>query len=355
MTNSLIRCKRGIFRLKYTYEIDDTGGDERVGDMMPSSLFINSEQVGAYVTVKVPSVPDSEEIEETQIHYLESGVGEPLLLIHSVGQSLFTWRNVFAELSDNYRVIAVDLPGHGFSGRPDTFTYSMDDMAEILCRFLDAKGIYSAHMVGFSMGGMYLMRLLSLFPQRVANCVVINPGGITPQMPKLIHQMSKPVINVFARNLFTAGDVRSLLDECVSREELVDDHMVDQYYDPISDGLSREAIMYALRNFDMDIVAEGLIPIEHEVLVLWSKDDQWHPPSGSVYFQGILQSGRYYLIRNTGHLMQEENPEKLMDILFSYIPPASPTDNRYRYRPSAPKELTPQEEAAAAAPVEGEE
>ena len=299
------------------------------------NMFINSEQVGAYVTVQVPSGEDSEEFEETELHYLESGVGEPLLLVHSIGQSLFTWRNVFAELSENYRVLAVDLPGHGYSGRPDTLTYSMDDMADILRQFLDQKGIASAHMIGFSMGALYVLRFLSLYQERVANCIVMNPGGITPQMPKIIHKIASPITSVFARNLFSAGDIRNMLSECVNDVELVDDHMVEQYYEPLSDGLSREAVMYALRNFDMDVVAEGLIPVEHEVLVLWSKDDQWHPPSGSVYLQGVLQSGRYYLIRNTGHLLQEENPGKLLEIVESYIPSASRDYRSYGRRQTA--------------------
>lgn len=298
---------------------------------MRSQLFINSGQVGDYVTISLPPISEEDETEEIQLHYLESGVGEPLLLIHSIGQSLFTWRNVFAELSDNYRVLALDLPGHGYSSRPDAFGYTMDEMAEVIRLFLDAKGISSTHAVAFSMGGMYLLRFLSLYPERVANCIVITPGGITRQMPKLVHNMITPVKAVFARNLYSSTDVHKLLEECYYEEGQIDEHVLRQYYEPVADGLSREALMYALRNFDMDVVADGLIPVEHEVLVLWGKEDRWHPPSGSVYFQGVLQAGRYYLIRNAGHLLQEEAPGKLLEIIFSYIPPAVPSYSVYRY------------------------
>ncbi len=308
-----------------------------MGEML-NQMFINSEQVGEIVTVPVPSHSKGEEfdeLEEADIHYLEAGVGEPLLLIHSIGQSLYTWRGIFAELSDHYRVIAVDLPGHGYSSRPDTLTYSMDDMAEMLFRFLDIKGIRSAHMIGFSMGAMYMLRMLSLNPSRVANCIAIAPGGVTEYMPKLVHQMMKPLVNVFARNLFSEVEVRKMLLECVADGANIDEHVVEQYYGPVSDGLSREALMYALRNFDMDVVADGLIPIEHEVLVLWGKEDKWHPPAGSVYFQGVLQNGRYYLIRNAGHLLQEEAPQKLLEIIKSYIPPAVVSYDAYRRYPPA--------------------
>ncbi len=302
-----------------------------MGESLRSQLFINSEQVGVFIEVTLPATGEDEESEVARIHYLEAGVGEPLLLIHSVGQSLYTWRNVFAELSDNYRVIALDLPGHGYSSRPDSFTYTADDMAAVLNLFLDALNVKSAHMIGFSLGAMYMLRFLSLYPRRVANCVAISPGGITEQMPKLIQQLQTPLVATFARNLYTASNVRALLKECVSDETLIDDHVVKQYYEPISDGLAREAIMYALRNFDMDAIAEGLMPVEHEVLVLWGKNDSWHPPAGSVYFQSLLRTGRYYLVRNAGHLLQEEAPSKLLEIVYSYIPPAVPSYDVYRY------------------------
>ena len=302
-----------------------------MGESLRSQLFINSEQVGDFIEITLPATGEDEESEVARIHYLEAGVGEPLLLIHSVGQSLYTWRNVFAELSDNYRVIALDLPGHGYSSRPDSFTYTADDMAAVLNLFLDALNVKSAHMIGFSLGAMYMLRFLSLYPRRVANCVAISPGGITEQMPKLIQQLQTPLVATFARNLYTASNVRALLKECVSDETLIDDHVVKQYYEPISDGLAREAIMYALRNFDMDAIAEGLMPVEHEVLVLWGKNDSWHPPAGSVYFQSLLRTGRYYLVRNAGHLLQEEAPSKLLEIVYSYIPPAVPSYDVYRY------------------------
>ena len=302
-----------------------------MGESLRSQLFINSEKVGDFIEVTLPAAGEDEEGEIARIHYLEAGVGEPLLLIHSLGQSLYTWRNVFAELSDNYRVIAIDLPGHGYSSRPDTFSYTADEFALLVNAFLDALNIKSAHIVGFSIGAMYMMRFLSLYPKRVANCVAIAPGGITEQMPALIHNLQKPVVATFARNLYTASNVRKLLEECVTDPALIDDYVVRQYYEPISDGLAREALMYALRNYDQELIAEGLLPVEHEVLILWGKNDRWHPPSGSVYFQSILRAGRYYLVRNAGHLLQEEAPVKLLEILYSYIPPAVPSYDVYRY------------------------
>lgn len=292
-------------------------------------LFINNAQVGEHIEIMLPGFENKGE--RTTLHYLESGVGEPLILVHSLGQSLYTWRNVFADLSENYRVLAFDLPGHGYSGRPESFAYSMDEMAWLIKQFMDAKGIQSAHFIGFSFGAIYMLRFLTLYPQCVANCIAISPGGLTQQMPRLFHNMKNPLLSVFARNLFSAGDVRRHLQSCVFNAEIVDDRMVQQYYDPLADGLSREALMYALQNFDLDLVADGLTGVNHEVTVLWGREDPWRPLTSSVYFQGVLQAGRYYMLRQTGHLLQEENPDKFLEAVFSYIPPARPSYLAYRY------------------------
>ena len=297
-------------------------------ESLSSKLFINSDQVGDYADIVMPASGKRKE-EEIRIHYLEAGIGEPLLLIHGIGQSLYTWRSVFADLSDCYRIIAIDLPGHGYSSRPESFCYSMDEMAEMLKLFLDAKGIQSTHIVGFSTGSIYMMRFIKLYPQYAANCIAISPGGITKQMPALYRNMNRPILSIFSRNLFTANDVKKCLLECVYDKTNIDERVVSQYYEPIEDGITRENLMYAVRNFDMKYVTEDLKDVDHEILLLWGREDKWHVPNSSVYFQGVLQNGRYFLVRNAGHLIQEDTPDKLIQVIVSYIPPVFRSASAY--------------------------
>ncbi len=296
--------------------------EKNMDETLSGKLFINSSQVGDYVDIIMPEAENRPE-EQIRIHYLEAGIGEPLLLIHGLGQSLYTWRNLFAELSESYRVIAIDLPGHGYSDRPEYFCYSMDEMAEAIKRFLDEKDIISAHMIGFSTGAMYMLRLLTLYPEYVANCIAISPGGISKQMPSLIRSLKSPLKAVFSRNLFSFGDVKKCLQECFYDQTVIDDRVVDQYYEPLSDGYTREALMYAVQNFDLRLVTDQLKETDHEILLLWGKEDKWHLPNNSVFYQSILQNGRYFLVRNSGHIVQEDTPEKLYQVILSYIPSAT--------------------------------
>ena len=280
--------------------------------------FINAEEIGDYAEITVTTHDGVEE--DLRLHYLESGIGEPLLLVHGIGQSLYTWRNVFGELSESYRVIAVDLPGHGYSSRPEHFAYSMDEMANALHAFLGAMGITCTHAMGFSTGAGYLFRMLSLYPDDLANFVALCPGGIGSDMPRFYQMLKKPLSGVFARNLFTEGDVKDMLTDAVEDESCIREEDIRQYYLPLKDGLTREAMMYAIRNYDLKGTLEDVKESDHEVLCVWGKEDLYHPVKTSVRFQSCLQFGRYYMMRNAGHLLQEEVPEQLIKLLLSYIP-----------------------------------
>ena len=145
--------------------------------------------------------------ERCRIHYMEAGMGEPLLLIHTVGQSLYTWRGVFNLLSARYRVIAIDLPGFGYSDRPENFSFSVEDYAEVIARFMDAKGIESAHIAAFSLGGAYAVSFALRHPERMGRLALLSPGGITPEMPLTIRMIDSPLFGFIASMLYNMNAV----------------------------------------------------------------------------------------------------------------------------------------------------
>ena len=157
----------------------------KLEDAIKNSEFADSEAVRLRNSVHVIET----RYETARIHYMESGKGEPLILVHSAGQSLYTFRRLFYKLAMYYRVIAVDLVGHGYSDRPDFFDYTIGDHAESLARFMDSMGIESAHILGFSFGAGYALELAHKHPERVGKIVAICPGGVTSEMPLTVRMM----------------------------------------------------------------------------------------------------------------------------------------------------------------------
>ena len=109
-----------------------------------------------------------------RIRYVDEGRGEPVVLIHGfTGTIERSWINtgVLPDLARDYRVVALDLRGHGHSDKPhDPAAY--DEIGEDVVRLLDHLKIERAHAVGYSLGGIILARLLVAHPQRFRSALL---------------------------------------------------------------------------------------------------------------------------------------------------------------------------------------
>ena len=266
------------------------------------------------------------EYEKVRIHYMEAGMGEPMLLIHSVGQSLYTWRGVFNKLSACYRVIAVDLPGFGYSDRPEAFGFGVEDYADVIGMFMDAIGVESAHIAAFSMGAVYALSFAMMHPERVGRMVLLAPGGITQEMPLAIRLIDSTLFGFAASMLYGIKTVEKALNDAVFDLTNITPDVVQEYYRPISDALSRRSVRRAVQYFDEEPVIARLRNIDIPVLILAGGEDKWRAaksPEMELY-HSALSSGAFSVIRNAGHLMHEEKPDRVAEAIFEFIPAAVP-------------------------------
>ncbi|MBR4435987.1 MAG: alpha/beta fold hydrolase [Clostridia bacterium] len=258
--------------------------------------------------------------ETARMHYLESGKGEPIILVHTAGQSLYTFRNIFYKLSMNYRVIALDLVGHGYSDRPDFFDYSIGCHAESIVGFMNELGIESAHILGFSMGAGFALELARRHPERVGRVVAICPGGVTGNMPLMVRMVESGLFGGIASKLYKVKNIEKMLNECVFDHTVIGPADIDQYYRPASDSRGRWAIRRTVAGFDESALIDSLGDIETPVLIVWGEEDKWHPfEDANIYRAGLVNSAVSY-VRNAGHLLHEEKPDKLFDLVRAFIP-----------------------------------
>lgn len=116
-----------------------------------------------------------------RIAYIDVGKGDPVVLVHGLDSSVaMNWElpGIVDELSPHYRVIALDLPGHGQSDKPhDPAAYGMA-MVNDVTALLDRLGIQSAHMIGYSMGGMIVLKLAAVHPERTRSALLGGMGWL---------------------------------------------------------------------------------------------------------------------------------------------------------------------------------
>lgn len=116
---------------------------------------------------------------ENKIHYKSYGKGkDALVLVHCWTCNMDLWRDHIPELSKRARVVALDLPGHGLSDKPET-TYSMDFFADAIDAVMKDAGVEHAVLVGHSMGTPVVRQFYRKYPQKTLGLVIVD-GALRP-------------------------------------------------------------------------------------------------------------------------------------------------------------------------------
>ena len=120
---------------------------------------------------------------DVQLHYIEQGQGQPLILLHGNGESCDYFEHQIAFFSKQYHVIALDTRGHGKSPRGEK-PFTIQQFAEDLHDFMDENGIEKAILLGFSDGGNIALTFALKYPERVEKMIVnganLFPSGVKP-------------------------------------------------------------------------------------------------------------------------------------------------------------------------------
>jgi pimeloyl-ACP methyl ester carboxylesterase len=114
-----------------------------------------------------------------RLRYIVEGVGEPVVLIHGFGSNVeLGWgeTGIIKGLTGRYQVVALDLRGHGRSGKPHTREAYGFPMAEDVVRLMDRLRIQRAHVAGYSMGGRIVAMLLAERPARLRSAIIAGAG-----------------------------------------------------------------------------------------------------------------------------------------------------------------------------------
>lgn len=112
------------------------------------------------------------------IAYIESGEGEPLVLVHGIGADKDNFTPVAGLIKGLGRTIALDLPGFGESSKPADGDYDIPAQVEYLRAFLDALDLPAVHLGGSSMGGMIVASFAAKYPERTKSLWLLAPAGV---------------------------------------------------------------------------------------------------------------------------------------------------------------------------------
>lgn len=240
-------------------------------------------------------MPDID-VNTIQLHYELHGRGDPLLFIHGLGSSSRDWASQIAYFAPRYRVIAVDLRGHGRSEKPPG-PYSIPQFADDLARLLVAMDVHGAHVVGLSLGGMVAFQLALDHPQTVRSlCIVNSAPAVVPRTlrQRLQFKQREWIVRFLGMRRMGTVLARRLLPEPQQRQ--MHETFIERWA-----GNDRAAYLAALRAIVGWSVLDRIGDLRLPVLVV-SADRDYTTPQQKQAWLKLLPDARLEVINNSRHL-----------------------------------------------------
>ncbi|RMF21406.1 MAG: alpha/beta hydrolase [Deltaproteobacteria bacterium] len=244
-----------------------------------------------------------------KVRYRDEGRGPVLLLLHGSNSSLDTWEGWIDRLSDAFRVIALDLPGHGLTGPNPNNRYGPDDQADFLEQFAARLRLDRFSLAGNSMGGQIAWHYALAHPDRVERLILIDAAGFPHPTPMVFRLYSLPVIGRLVTKVTPRFVVANSLRQVYADDSKVTDALVYRYYGMLLREGNRNATRVRFANRRPDDAVERLREIRAPTLIEWGERDVWIPVEHAHRFAEAIPGARLRIYPHLGHIPMEEDPE----------------------------------------------
>ena len=252
-----------------------------------------------------------------KIHYRDEGNkdGPALLLIHGSNSLLQTWEPLVALLGDKYRLISLDLYGHGLTGPNSDGAYDADTNIEAARLVLDNVGVDKAYWVGNSMGGWVTWRAGLSVPERILGLVLIDAAGAQVEQkgqPYLGARLARSSVGQMLLPEITPRFlVKSSLAENFARPERLTEEQVDRYWELLRFPGNRKAAVDRGKTPRQPEKWAEIGTLKMPVLLLWGEQDKVIPLAHGRAFAEAIPGSKLITYADAGHLPMEETPEQV--------------------------------------------
>jgi pimeloyl-ACP methyl ester carboxylesterase len=259
-----------------------------------------------------------------RLRYLVGGHGSPLLLLHGIAASSFSFRFNCAELMREFRVFVPDLMNVGYSERIAGLDGSLEATAKRLADFLEHLSLERANILGSSHGGSVVLKLAATAPERFERLLLVSPANpFAQQYQPVLRFYLSAVGKIFIRLApFTPGRI---WDYGIGRMYADPRGMAPGtglgYARPLRVKGTMRYLLSSLKTFNKDVesLRDQLATIAKiPTLLIWGDRDPVVEIESGYQLQKAL-GARLVVIQGTGHLPYEEAPGEFNRILLEYL------------------------------------
>ncbi|HEX3674562.1 MAG TPA: alpha/beta hydrolase [Rhizomicrobium sp.] len=236
--------------------------------------------------------------------------GSPLVLVHGSNASFVTWEPWVKRLGDTYRVISIDMPGHGLTGAVPNHDYSQEGMVKFVKEVTDRLALTTFAIAGNSMGGGIAARFAEEHPGNVTHLILVDAAGMPTKegsnIPLAFKLARVPVVNQILLHITPRSLVTEGLNDAVIHKEIITDKMIDSYWDFARMTGTRQATLERFNLPWTNDVATHIADIKAPTLILWGAEDHLIPVEAAGEFHRAIPGSILIVYPAKGHVPQEE-------------------------------------------------
>ena len=243
-----------------------------------------------------------------------------VLLLHGTGAATHSWRTLMPRLAADFRVIAVDLPGHGFTGRPPVHLYSLPGMALLTAKLIDTLGTPPDIVIGHSAGAAIAAQMVldgRIGPRRLVSLAgallpIAGARGSLFAISAKLFAMNPLTQRLFALRAHNPNVVRELLGRTGSR---VDGEGLRCYSILARNAGHAGAALSMMASWNLQPLARSLPGLGTPLVMITGDRDGMIPASDARRVRDMVPGARWIPLRDLGHLAHEEDPDRVCGLI----------------------------------------
>ncbi len=250
------------------------------------------------------------------LQYTQLGQGEPLLILHGLFGSSKNWQSLAKQFAEDFTVYTVDLRNHGNSFHDSLMNYEL--MAEDVRALAGHLDLNSCNIIGHSMGGKVAMLYALRYPQSISNLVVADIAPVTYQ-----HSHSSLIKPILAIDLNQISS-RSQADKTLATD--ISDPMLRGF---LLQNLARTddswcwkvnwQVIQQQMNSLLDFPLEAVAPVGIPTLFIRGENSDYVDDRGIAVINQTFSNARIETIRNAGHWLHAEQPQKFSELVSHFL------------------------------------
>ncbi len=259
------------------------------------------------------------------VHYVDEGSGDIIVMIHGFASSLHTWNRVADELKREYRVIRLDLPPFGVTGPLRSSSGAIETMnlptyRRFIDTFLQALGVSRATFIGNSLGGLISWDYAVRHREAVERLVLIDSAGFPMKLPIYIGLFNSALVRVSSPWWLPEAIIKSAVRNVYGDPHKIDAVTLRRYVEFFHGEGTREAIGKMVPTLDFkEVDTDVLKTLDVPALVLWGAKDRWIPTAHAAEFASRIPRAKSVMYAGLGHIPMEEAPERVMADLRAFL------------------------------------